>query len=115
MKLTKRQEEFLRYISDYIKEWGHPPSFDEIKGYFKFESYHSVTTHLRVLERKGYIKLPGKKNLKRAFEVIKPVESRRFELPLLGRVMAGRPIEAVEERAVSYTHLRAHETRHDVV
>ena len=98
MKLTRRQEEFLRFVSGYIKEWGYAPSFEEIKDYFGFKSLNSVFTYLKTLERKGYIKLPKRKNLKRAFEIIKPVEARRFELPLLGRVMAGRPIEAVEER-----------------
>jgi repressor LexA len=49
------------------------------------------------LERKGYIRLPGKKNQKRAIEVISPVETRRFEFPLVGKVAAGKPIEAVED------------------
>jgi len=98
MKLTKRQEEFLRFVSEYINDWGHAPSFEEIRRHFGFRSLNSVFTYLRVLEKKGYIKLPKRKNLKRAFEIIKPIEARRFELPLLGRVMAGKPIEAVEER-----------------
>jgi repressor LexA len=56
-----------------------------------------VTTYLKILERKGYVRLPKEKNRKRAFEVISPVETRRFEFPLLGRVAAGKPIEAVED------------------
>lgn len=95
MKLTKKQKEFLTFISGYIEEWGHSPSFDEICTHFGFNSYNTVTTYLKILERKGYIRLP-QKNLKRAVEVISPVETRRFELPLLGRVAAGKPIEAVE-------------------
>jgi len=43
------------------------------------------------------IRLPQEKNRKRAIEVISPVETRRFEFPLLGRVAAGKPIEAVED------------------
>jgi repressor LexA len=96
MKLTKKQKDFLGYISRYIEEWGHSPSFDEICVHFGFNSYNTVTTYLKILERKGYIRLP-QKNLKRAIEVISPVETRRFELPLLGRVAAGKPIEAVED------------------
>lgn len=96
MKLTKKQKEFLAYISGYIGEWGYSPSFDEICTHFGFNSYNTVTTYLKILERKGYIRLP-QKNLKRAVEVISPVETRRFELPLLGRVAAGQPIEAVED------------------
>ena len=97
MKLTKKQKEFLGYISRYRDEWGQSPSFSEICTHFGFNSYNTVTTYLKTLERKGYIRLPRKKNQKRAIEVISPVETRRLEFPLLGRVAAGRPIEAVEE------------------
>jgi len=96
MKLTEKQKAFLKYISYHTVEWGHPPSFKEICSHFGFSSYNTVTTYLKTLERKGYIRLPGKKNRKRALEVISPVETRRFEFPLLGRVAAGKPIEAVE-------------------
>ena len=97
MKLTEKQKEFLGYISRYIEEWRQSPSFEEICSHFGFRSYNTVTTYLKALERKGYIRLPGKKNQKRAIEVISPVETRRFEFPLLGRVAAGKPIEAVED------------------
>ena len=97
MKLTDKQKAFLAYISRYIEEWGTAPSFDEICSHFDFGSYNTVTTYLKILERKGYIRLPKEKNRKRAIEVISPVETRRFEFPLLGRVAAGKPIEAVED------------------
>jgi len=100
MKLTEKQKEFLGYISRHIEEWGQSPSFEEICSYFEFSSYNTVTTYLKILERKGYIRLPRKKNQKRAIEVISPVETRRFEFPLLGRVAAGKPIEAVEDMDV---------------
>ncbi len=97
MRLTEKQKEFLGFISRYIQEWGHAPSFDEICAHFGFSSYNSVTTYLKALEKKGYIALPSRKNQKRAIRVLKPVEGRWFELPLLGRVAAGKPIEAVED------------------
>ena len=97
MKLTEKQKKFLGYISQYMEDWGRSPSFEEICSHFGFTSYNTVTTYLKTLERKGYIRLPRKKNQKRAIEVISPVETRRFEFPLLGRVAAGKPIEAVEE------------------
>jgi len=97
MRLTEKQKAFLGYISLYMEDWGRSPSFEEICSHFGFTSYNTVTTYLKTLERKGYIRLPRKKNQKRAIEVISPVETRRLELPLLGRVAAGRPIEAVEE------------------
>jgi repressor LexA len=99
MKLSKKQKEFLGYIARYTDEWGQSPSFDEICSHFGFNSYNTVTTYLKILERKGYIRLP-EKNRKRAIEVISPVETRRFEFPLLGKVAAGRPIEAVEDANV---------------
>ena len=96
MKLTDKQKSILQYISRYREEWGKSPSFEEICSHFGFASYNTVTTYLKVLERKGYIRLPKKKNQKRAIEVVSPVESSRFEFPLLGKVAAGEPIEALE-------------------
>jgi len=96
MKLTEKQKTFLGYLSRHIDEWGQPPSFEEIRTHFGFSSYNTVTTYLKALERKGYIRLPERKNQKRAVEVISPVETKRFEFPLLGRVAAGKPIEALE-------------------
>ena len=96
MRLTEKQKAFLGYISRYVEDWGRSPSFEEICYHFGFTSYNTVTTYLKTLERKGYIRLPRKKNQKRAIAVISPVETRRLEFPLLGRVAAGRPIEAVE-------------------
>jgi repressor LexA len=95
MKLTSKQKDFLTYLSRYISEWERSPSFEEICSHFGFRSYNTVTTYLRALERKGYIRLP-QKNRKRSIEVISPVETKRFEFPLLGKVAAGKPIEAVE-------------------
>jgi repressor LexA len=97
MKLTAKQKAFLGYLSRYVDEWGRSPSFEEIRSHFGFTSYNAVTTYLKALERKGYIRLPQKQNQKRAIEVISPVETRRYEFPLLGRVAAGKPIEAVED------------------
>jgi repressor LexA len=97
MKLTAKQKAFLGYLSRYVEEWGRAPSFEEIRSHFGFSSYNAVTTYLKALERKGYIRLPRKQNQKRAIEVISPVETRRYEFPLLGRVAAGKPIEAVED------------------
>ena len=97
MKLTGRQKEVLSYISNYIDVWRTAPSFDEICSHFGFSSYNAVSTHLNILEKKGYIRRPRGKNKKRAIEVISPVETRKFEWPLLGRVAAGEPIEAIED------------------
>ena len=97
MKLSAKQKDFLAYIARYMDEWGRAPSFDEICTHFGFKSYNTVTTYLKILARKEYIRLPQEKNRKRAIELISPVETRRFEFPLLGRVAAGKPIEAIED------------------
>lgn len=95
MKLTKKQKDFLTYLSEYIDEWGQSPSFDEICSHFGFTSYNTVTTYLKLLDKKGYIRLPDK-NKKRSVEIISPVQTKRFEFPLLGKVAGGKPIEAIE-------------------
>jgi repressor LexA len=100
MKLTNKQKEFLGYISRYWQDWNHSPSFEEICSHFGFKSYNTVSTYLKTLERKGYIRFPKGKSRRRAIEVISPVETRQFEFPLLGRVAAGKPIEAVENMDV---------------
>jgi repressor LexA len=100
MKLTDKQKVFLAYLSRYAEEWGRPPSFEEICSHFGFRSYNTVTTYLKALAQKGYIRLPREKNRKRAMEIISPVETRRFEFPLLGNVAGGKPIEAVEDPRV---------------
>jgi repressor LexA len=96
MKLTQKQSLFLQYISQYHADWGTAPSFEEIRTHFGFSSFNTVTTYLKVLARKGYVRLPDEKNRKRAFEVIRPVQAKRHEVPLLGNVAAGKPIEALE-------------------
>jgi repressor LexA len=101
MRLTSKQKNFLNYISSYIQEWRRSPSYDEICSHFGFRSYNTVTTYIKTLERKGYIRPPQGKNLKRAIEVVSPVETKRFELPLLGTVAAGKPIEAVEDMSAT--------------
>jgi len=61
MKLTDKQKAVLNYISGYIDTWQIAPSFDDICSKFGFNSYNTVTTYLKILERKGYIRLPKEK------------------------------------------------------
>jgi repressor LexA len=95
MPLTKRQREILNYLSTYSEQNGFAPSFEEIAGHFDYNSLATVHEHLTNLERKGYIKRSY--NESRAIEVL-PTEAtpRAIELPLLGAVAAGMPIEALE-------------------
>jgi len=92
MPLTKRQREILDYLSVYVDENGYAPSFEEIAGKFNYNSLATVHEHLSNLERKGCIKRSY--NESRAIEIL-PSEHRpsAIELPLLGSVAAGMPIE----------------------
>jgi repressor LexA len=95
MPLTKRQREILTYLTGYTEQNGFAPSFEEIAEYFRYNSLATVHEHLTNLERKGYIK--RNYNESRAIEIL-PTEAtpRAIELPLLGAVAAGVPIEAIE-------------------
>jgi repressor LexA len=94
MPLTKRQKEILSYLTEYQEGNGYAPSFEEIALQFNYNSLATVHEHLTNLERKGYIKRSY--NESRAIEIL-PSENfqRSIELPLLGTVAAGAPIEAL--------------------
>jgi len=96
MPLTKRQREILNYLGSYTEQHGYAPSFEEIAEQFGYSSLATVHEHLSNLERKGYIKRSY--NESRAIEIL-PSEAtpRSVELPLLGAVAAGLPIEAIEQ------------------
>lgn len=94
MPLTKRQSEILRYLQEHIRDRGYAPSFEEIAEHFDFQSLATVHEHLTNLERKGYIHRTH--NESRAIEVLPPKgTSGATEIPLLGRVAAGTPIESL--------------------
>jgi repressor LexA len=94
MALTKRQREILNFLNQYSEANGYAPSFEEIAGQFNYNSLATVHEHLTNLERKGYIKRAY--NESRAIEILpSTVFQKAVELPLLGLVAAGAPIEAV--------------------
>ena len=94
MPLTKRQREILDYLTEYSEQNGYAPSFEEIAKQFNYNSLATVHEHLSNLERKGYIKRSY--NESRAIEILpSDANPRAVELPLLGSVAAGMPIEAV--------------------
>ena len=94
MPLTKRQREILNYLTLYSEQNGYAPSFEEIAENFSYSSLATVHEHLSNLERKRYIKRSY--NESRAIEILpSEVFARAVELPLLGAVAAGVPIEAI--------------------
>ena len=96
MPLTKRQKEILDYIEAFIEEQGYAPSFEEIAESFGYSSLATVHEHLSNLERKGYIRKSY--NESRSIELVgHDTGTSVVELPLLGAVAAGLPIEAVQD------------------
>jgi repressor LexA len=94
MPLTRRQKEILDHISSYIEVNGYAPSFEEIASHFGYASLATVHEHLSNLERKGYIRKAY--NESRSIELIRSdARAAGVELPLLGEVAAGQPIEAI--------------------
>ena len=99
MILTKRQKQILDYIGESIKKNGYAPSLVEISQHFKLNSISTIHKHLVHLEEKGLIHRHW--NRARAIEVV-PTESRpeARDVPLIGLISAGQPIEAIRTNEV---------------
>ena len=94
LPLTKRQREILDYLNDFIQQHGYAPSLEEIGRRFGLSSLATVHKHLTNLQEKGFIKRAW--NRSRSVELVATrTGGRAVELPLLGYVAAGTPIEAV--------------------
>ena len=95
MFLTKRQKELFDFLDGYLAEHGYAPTLEEIGTRFNLSSLATVHKHLTNLEQKGLIRRTW--NHSRAIELVPHGKaSSAVALPLLGRVAAGRPIEALE-------------------
>lgn len=103
--LTKRQKQILDHVTDFVAEHGYAPSLTEIAAHFGLSSPATVHEHLKGLEEKGFIQRGW--NRKRSVMLLKPegelpVAEEAIQLPLLGQIAAGQPIEAVlDEETVS--------------
>ncbi len=99
MYLTKVQKEIFDYIENFIQTRGYAPSMEEIALHFSYTSLATVHKHLTHLQQKKLIR--RKRNSSRSIELI-PVESHEqgWEVPLLGFVAAGKPIEAIQMNEV---------------
>src|SRR5262245_41174303 len=92
--LTKRQREILDYLQEFIQQHGYAPSLEEIGRRFSLSSLATVHKHLTNLEEKGFIRRSW--NRSRSVELLSARTGQRaVELPMLGYVAAGAPIEAV--------------------
>jgi repressor LexA len=105
MALTRRQKEVLDFIANFVDEQGYCPSYEEIARGLNLASLATVHKHISVLEAKSYLKRGF--NQSRSLELAPKYmqEQRRakatvLEIPLLGRIAAGAPVESVEQREV---------------
>ncbi len=102
MAITKRQREVYDFISDFVQRQGYSPSFDEIGQGLGLSSLATVHKHISNLEKKGL--LTRDYNRSRSIDLVAPkgrlkqamAVNTTMVLPLLGRIAAGQPIEAVE-------------------
>ena len=118
MVLTKRQYEVLAFLDTFMNNNGYCPSFDEIGRNLNLSSLATVHKHIKSLEAKGYIRRGY--NQSRSIEILNrsPLDrgSRQnlkswipsaaasrpatndLELPMLGRIAAGQPLEALNDQ-----------------
>ncbi len=98
-KLTNRQKDVLDFVKSYIVSHGYPPTVREIGAALNISSPATIHAHLKNLEKKGIIRKDNSKN--RAIELLVdneyiPDDDKVIEVPLLGKITAGSPIEAIE-------------------
>lgn len=94
--LTARQKAIYDFLLKSIREKGYAPSIPEIGARFKIASTNGVSDHLKALERKGYIRRAGKRAIEILSTLGKPALIAVRDIPLLGRVPAGKPFLSEE-------------------
>jgi repressor LexA len=104
MVLTQRQRRVMDFIANFLRERGYSPSFQEIADGMGLNSIATVHKHIATLERKGYLKRlhNQSRSLEPAPRYVQDTRRQRagragVELPLVGRVAAGQPVEALEQ------------------
>ena len=94
MALTRRQREIYDYICEFVEENGYSPSLEEIGSHFELASVATVHKHIQHLVSKGFLRKAW--NRSRSLEPVAETASDGAQVPLLGTVAAGSPIEAIE-------------------
>jgi repressor LexA len=97
--LTEKEQRIYDFIKYYLDKNQRPPTYHEIQDKFEYSAISTVQDFISQLRGKGYIKAPIGANRKRAIELVRDFEDSDIQrLPMLGKVAAGYPIEAVENR-----------------
>jgi repressor LexA len=108
MALTRRQKQVYDFLAHFVEEHGYSPSFEEIGDGLGLSSLATVHKHVSNLEQKGLLKRDY--NRSRSIDILKPrgrmkrslagaaaaIAVNGMTLPLMGRIAAGRPLEAME-------------------
>ena len=96
LNLTRRQAHVLEFIREFIRDHGYSPTLEEV-GEMLGVNRVTIFEHVRALESKNWIRT--RKHCSRSIEVV-PDEKETRAVPILGRIAAGHPIDAVEDREV---------------
>jgi len=95
MAITRRQKEVLDFIRNFVERCGYSPSFEEIAHGLDLSSLATVHKHISNLERKGLLQRAH--NRSRSIDLApERKKSAVQEIPMLGRIAAGRPVEGIE-------------------
>jgi repressor LexA len=94
--LTDRQRAIYEFLLKTIREKGFAPSIPEIGRRFKIASTNGVSDHLKALEKKGYIRRVGKRAIEIVSQLSRSAVAATREVPVLGRVPAGKPFLSEE-------------------
>lgn len=94
--LTKRQKQILDYLQVFIEDNGYAPSYREIAEHFDLSSVATVAEHIDALTIKGYLQREA--NEARSLQLTPTWEDETFEIPLMGVIAAGSPIQAIRTK-----------------
>lgn len=92
--LTKRQKQVLDFIKTYKDKHDYAPSLEEIKKHLRLSSVSTAHYHVQALQDSGYLRKD--ENQPRALDVF--TKQKLIQIPLLGKIAAGAPIEAIEDK-----------------
>jgi repressor LexA len=99
MALTRRQRQIYDFICQFVEANGYSPSLEEIGAHFELASVATVHKHIQHLVSKGFLRKAW--NRSRSLEPVPEESSELPDIPILGTVAAGLPIEAIEDSSES--------------
>ena len=102
--LTKKQKQIYDYIKKYIRKNGISPTFEEIKRHMRLKALSTISEHVEELIEKGFVVKNGYGA--RSIEIVNNNKFDLIQIPLLGTIAAGQPIEAIENYGETITLAR---------